>query len=484
MNGLEARAPVGDDPGGGWPSPQTIMKLNKRAFIAFTCTAAAGCWLPGQAPAAGESPTPAWLTPRLQNFLASKEKQAREMARDLNLKVAPDIWRYFETLRKGDWKESLKIYEALQKRCAQYEGSKKDDSVTNEVWQILIEIFCGCEPFATGDARHIEAMGLAVISSIPKGSIFFGGTDPGRGVITALSQSHADADPFFTLTQNAFANGLYLEYLRRMYGARIYIPTGEDSQKAFQEYLTDAQQRLEKNQLKPGEDVRIVDNRVQVSGQVAVMSINALLSKIIFEKNPAREFFIEESFPLDWMYPHLAPHGFIMKIHREPLAKISEEDRLKDRAFWQKQINALLGDWLQADTPVKTVCEFARRVYRNKNLEGFKGDPVFVGNDYSMKAYSKLRSAIAGLYAWRAKQASNPEEKRLLQQEAMLAFRQALALCPYSPEAIFRYTNLMVELKRPEDALLVVLNGSLFDPNSQALSELAKQLRQIKDKPQ
>ena len=45
-------------------------------------------------------------------------------------------------------------------------------------------------------------------------------------------------------------------------------------------------------QIKPGEDVRVVDNRISVSGQVAVMAINALLTKIIFDKNPTNEFYV------------------------------------------------------------------------------------------------------------------------------------------------------------------------------------------------
>ena len=31
---------------------------------------------------------------------------------------------------------------------------------------------------------------------------------------TALSRSHATGDPFFTITQNALADGTYLEYIR------------------------------------------------------------------------------------------------------------------------------------------------------------------------------------------------------------------------------------------------------------------------------
>jgi hypothetical protein len=37
--------------------------------------------------------------------------------------------------------------------------------------------------------------------------------------------------------------------------------------------VDDARQRLRDNQLKPGEDVKLVDNRLQVSGQVAVVSL-------------------------------------------------------------------------------------------------------------------------------------------------------------------------------------------------------------------
>jgi len=90
-----------------------------------------------------------------------------------------------------------------------------------------------------------------VINSIPAGSIYFGGTDPGRGVPTAFCKSSIDGDPFFTLTQNALADGTYLEYLRAMYGGKIYTPTGEDSQRCFQEYMTGAMSRLHENKLKP-----------------------------------------------------------------------------------------------------------------------------------------------------------------------------------------------------------------------------------------
>ena len=78
--------------------------------------------------------------------------------------------------------------------------------------------------------------------------------------------------------------------------------------------------------IKPGEEVRPVgDNHVSVSGQVAVMSINGLLTKVMFDQNPTNEFFVEESFPLDWMYPYETPAGIIMKISRQPLDTLNED---------------------------------------------------------------------------------------------------------------------------------------------------------------
>ena len=72
--------------------------------------------------------------------------------------------------------------------------------------------------------------------------------------------------------------------------------------------------------LQQGEDVQVdpATGRVQVSGQVAVMMINGLLCKVIFDHNPTNEFYVEESFPLEWMYPYETPFGIIMKINRNP----------------------------------------------------------------------------------------------------------------------------------------------------------------------
>src|SRR5204863_41762 len=88
-----------------------------------------------------------------------------------------------------------------------------------------------------------------------------------------------------------------------------------------------------------------------------VMAINGLLTKVIFDKNPTNEFYVEESFPLDWMYPHLTPFGVIMKINREPIHEVTEEIVRRDHAFWSKYSERLIGNWISYETPIKDISD-------------------------------------------------------------------------------------------------------------------------------
>ncbi len=361
------------------------------------------------------------------------------------------------------------------------------ESLRTAYWGPVLELCLAYDQVVNCDPKYTAILADGIINSIPAGSIYFGGTDPGRGVPTAFCKSHAKGDPFFTLTQNALADGTYLEYLRAMYGGKIYLPTGEDSQRCFQEYSTDAQRRLEEHKLKPGEDVKMVDGKLDIRGVTAVMSINGLITKVIFDRNPDRDFYVEESFPLDWMYPYLEPHGLIMKLNRQPLAQLPEEVIARDREYWRKVVAGMIGDWLGEQTTVREVADFVDRVYVRKDLTGFTGDPRFVENDYAPKIFSKLRSYIAGVYAWRLGAADGavtpPEyqpkteaERQALLREADLAFRQSFALCPISPEALYRYAHLLVQLNRTDDAVLLAETFLKLDPKNSGVKELLRKV--------
>ncbi len=300
--------------------------------------------------------------------------------------------------------------------------------------------------------------------------------DQETGRTNPIARMAAPLDRFFT---NFGAN---VEKRRRAEGLypreEIGIPSAEDSQKAFQDYIADAQRRLAINQLKPGEDVKIVDNRVQVTGQVAVMAINGLLTKVIFDHTPNKEFFVEESFPLDWMYPYETPFGIIMKINRQPVPELTQDIVDKDHKFWSLYSDRLIGNWITYDTPVSNICAFAERVYLRRDYQGFIGDPKFIRDDVAQKAFSKLRSSIAGVYTWRLGQAKNDAERGRMQKEADFAFRQAFAYCPYSPEAVFRYASLLASVGRLDDALLVLKTCQKFDLDNETVKSYISQLEQ------
>ena len=305
-----------------------------------------------------------------------------------------------------------------------------------------------------------------------KDAVLYGGTDPGRFVPTYMifcesrvkpqdryqdphlpgNGSTFDRSDVYIITQNALADNTYMSYIRDHYDlsrpnldnpktiaefepwrqmvfARgwswldrahtfpkepIRIPTPDDSTKAFQQFVED----WKAGRAPPGADIQIEGGRVQVTGVQAVMAINGILAKWIFDWNKEKHaFYVEESYVIPWMYPYLRPAGVIMKIEKEPLPgpqqdrKQWDEIVAKDKAYW--------------DTLTK---EFTSR-------------EEFMRNKDAQKSFSKMRSAIAGLYLWRG-----------MLPEAEYAFRQSLQLCPDSPEGCFRLADLLMNQRRFDDA--------------------------------
>jgi len=429
---------------------------------------------------AADEGNPRKLDPRLQSFFAAKERHGRVLAEERSIEAAPEMWEYFEAGSNGNWRTVRKLWRDLSRRSGQYAGGQMDETVRNIVWSPLLEAELAYECFTAMDMKFVEAFARDTMDSIPRGSIYFGGTDPGRGVITAFCKSHADADPFFVLTQNALPDGGYLEYLRATFGKKIYVPSNADSKNAFEEYKAAAAERSKRGALKPGEQFSEKGGQVSISGQVSVMAISAIIARQIFDGNPQREFYVQESFALDWMYPHLTPHGPIMKVNRKPLSEISDTVLKKDREYWRKQTTRFLGDWLKEETSLKTICEFVERVYLDGNLDGFKGDPLYVTDDKSYSPrplFGKLRQAQATLYTWRLDHAATPGERDAMRRAAEFAFKQTLALCPDSSEYVRLFVNLLKEQKRLDDARLVLETGLKINPTSRRLGQLADELK-------
>ncbi len=329
-------------------------------------------------------------------------------------------------------------------------------------------------------------------------AVLYGGTDPGRFVPTYMIfcesfvapwQRYRDpwCDPaggpqfdrrdVYIITQNALADATYLSYIRDHYDHSrpnpaspatlekflpwqrawmrlawkpllrdilyprepIRIPTEQELSQAFQQYVNEARNRP----LSSEEQVSVdAQGRVSVRGVGGVMAINGILTKWIFDWNKDKHaFYVEESYVIPWMYPHLTPHGIIMKINRDVLPTPQENPEMwamivkRDRAYW----DAL--------------------------TEQFLSRPEFRRDADAQRAFAKLRSAIGGIYAYR----------RML-PEAEYAFQQARQLSPESPEANFRLAQLYVEQNRFDEAIAVIRALHALDPLNPKIAQAISQM--------
>ncbi|MBI3986468.1 MAG: DUF2723 domain-containing protein, partial [Lentisphaerae bacterium] len=272
--------------------------------------------------------------------------------------------------------------------------------------------------------------------AMSSGSIFFAGTDSGRFVNTYMIFSAKVRPDVFLLTQNALADNTYLEGMRSLYGDAIWIPATQDSNQAFKQYLDDI-----KAGRNPGSTNIIMDARgsVRVQGVSGIMVINGIIAGMIVEKNKAgREFYVEESYAIEWMYPYLSPHGLIMKLNSEPLSGLTPRMVKDDMDYWNWTVQRLMGN------------------------------PKFRRDAVALEAFSKLRCAIAGIYGFRK-----------MFPEAEDACKQAIELSPVSPGPSFRLAELYREREQFEDARKVMSDNYKLDSKNKLTEAILKQNNQM-----
>lgn len=216
----------------------------------------------------------------------------------------------------------------------------------------------------------------------------------------------------------------------------------------------------------------MVNGRPQISGQAAVMAINGLLVRDIVQANPNHEFYIEESFALDWMYPYLEPAGPIFKLRHAAREALFEETVRNDREYWQRLTRRLTGQEVHDETDLAEVCAAAQEL--TGKPKDFHGDPDFLRDEGARKTFSKLRSSVSGLYMWRAAHAKSTSERRQMEREAELACKQAYLLYPQSPEAVWRYVMLLTSQHRAEDAQKLLAAARKLNPDDETIKSLAR----------
>ncbi|HLK52559.1 MAG TPA: tetratricopeptide repeat protein, partial [Candidatus Angelobacter sp.] len=251
------------------------------------------------------------------------------------------------------------------------------------------------------------------------GMVYVGGTDDGRWVPELMNET--SGDPHIMLTQNALADGSYLDYLRELYGDQFNTLSADDSQLAFQQYTADAQKRLqhdldfpdEPKQVLPGENLQMDNNgHLQISGQTAVMAINQLLLQALMTKNPDMSFAMQESLPLANTYNGALPLGPLMELGGQSAqSQFTADVAAQSVDYWSSMTQSLLSD------------------------------PNVTGSTTALKSYSHDVNATANLLA-----ANN------FTDQAEQAYELASQIYPGNPEPVNGLAKLLTETGHADQA--------------------------------
>ena len=270
--------------------------------------------------------------------------------------------------------------------------------------------------------------------------VYVGGTDNGRWIPELLNET-GEGEPHVIVTQNALADGTYLDFVNNLYGDQLTTLSAEDSQRAFKEYATDAQKRLqhdqdfpdEPKQVRPGENITNVEGQIQVSGAVAVMAINEKLLQMLMQKNPGLSFAMQESFPMKGLYADAAPLGPLMELHAADGQDAFTADRAAQSLdYWRTETQTVLAD------------------------------PEATSSETTLKAWSHEANAAANLLAAHSYNA-----------EAEQAYRYSNQLWPANPEAVTGLADILVRTGRAEEARQLVDNFARSYPAQRPAVERA-----------
>jgi hypothetical protein len=356
---------------------------------------------------------------KVMQFGRMRHNLVRAIGHRLQRDVPPEVEKFFDAIEAGQWGEIKIQWDVLATHSGQYEYSTNHWEELNPFWPAVLDAYGVAEQAHLWPAQKLLDYGNAILDSLRPGMVYAGGTDDGRWIPELLNETR-EGEQHIIVTQNALADGRYTDFVNTLYGDRMTTLTSEDSQRIFQDYIADAQKRLEHDQqfpdepkqLQPGEDVRVVDGKVQVSGQVAVMAINEKLLQTLMEKNPELSFAIQESFPFKGTYPDALPLGPLMELGA----------RNEQNSFTSERAGEALDYWRNATQQILS-------------------DPEARGSDAALKSYSHDAVAAANLLA-----AHN------YSPEAEEAYRLAAQLWPSNPESASGLADLLAASGRMEQA--------------------------------
>ena len=299
--------------------------------------------------------------------------------------------------------------------------------------------------------------GHDMLKDLPKDAFVFGGTDPGRFVPTymILGESFVDPkdkrDPNFDrrdlviVTQNALADAFYQKYIHDH-----YAPGRPKAEGWFEKWLGRDQQYPPDDTIMPSEQelmeiVRNVSMNLPPGANPQDPNVgilyHAAIAQWIFEKNKhKREFFIEESFPMEWTYAYAVPNGLSYRLNPEPLETLPPEVVAEDFRYWNEYVDRLLND---------------------KNFH----------EDFDAKrSFSKLRNSTGNLY-----------RARRMWSDAERAYRQALQLHPNNMESLVALSDILRAQKRWDEMAEIWDRAMEGDPNNRAVGKARARVTRLRE---
>jgi len=319
--------------------------------------------------------------------------------------------------------------------------------------------------------------GADMMRPMEKNAVYFGGSDPGRFVPTYMAfvesqqpdpwKADWSLDPVGTakrgsafdrrdvtvITQNALCDTYYAHYIRDQYDPRfrpknwtpfekwlgrdhaypevpVTCVSNDELIDCWQEYEAwpDVAQRMAAG----GPPIR--------AGTNDVFDINGIVAQKIFEKNKKNHtFYIEQSIPIQWMYPYLLPAGLIFKLNPDPLAALPPTSVEEDRKFWNAYSTKLLSD------------------------------PRYRLDSDAILTFGKLAYWHSDLYRWRH-----------MDKEQEYWLKLSLLLCPQLQDSVNSLAHLLSDQKRFDEAIAVVQQAELDDPRNEAYAPIVDWLKETR----
>jgi tetratricopeptide (TPR) repeat protein len=385
---------------------------------------------------AARTPTAEEIVAKKLTLFAKKHRAIVHKIADYHhLAVPSDVDRFFAAVEAGNWDEAHRIYHLLRGGDQQQPGNGSGSEDLRPFWRPILEAYGAAQQAHLWPAQQLLDYGNSILGSLEPGMVYVGGTDPGCFIPTMLNET-SDGGQHIVFTQNALADSTYLDYLRFIYGDQFNTPTAADALNAFDQYLADAQQRLDHDTQSPNEPKQVLpdENFIVANGAItgatgatAEMGINDLIMQKFLEQNPDLSVAMESSFPLKVTEAGAVPFGSIMELGvNDGAGAITADTAAQTSGYWDSIADNLLSN------------------------------PDTAGSDAVMKTYAHDAVAAANLLA-----------NNNYPDAAEQTYQTALDLWPDSMEAVTGYASVLANQGQIDQAN-AMLDSFLLNNPSQA----------------